>query len=262
MSRFLLLNDDGWDAPGLACLKQVAESFGECWTVAPTHPQSGTSHRLTLTRDLKLVEVQPNFFHLDGTPADCARIGLTQLDQEFDLVLAGVNDGANLGADIFVSGTIAAAREAWLFGKPAIAVSHYRSGLVEQNEPANWHCVANLVRSLLRRWQQGLLSPPQAPNPVKPATILNSESEYFHEPPRERYLLSVNLPHLETGNPRAHEHVQWVECPVDTNPLPLDYDCDADGQIAYRGKYSHRPRQAGHDIDVCFSGHAAISWLA
>ena len=270
MARILLTNDDGWDAAGLACLKQVADEFGECWVLAPTEPQSGMSHQLTFYRDLQLIQTSARDFHLDGTPADCARVGLTQLGVDFDIVLAGVNEGANLGADIYVSGTVAAAREAWLFGKPAIAFSLYRRGADGHMPAANWPAAGKVVQQVLQQWQSGELSRtihrPQ--NPAPPAQMIPDPAavEFYCQPPADRFLLNVNLPHLETDvdvqQQMADGSLRLVECPTDTNPLPGDYEPLADGQLAYQGKYSRRPRQPGHDIDVCFSGHAALSWLA
>ena len=94
--KVLLTNDDGWDAPGLESLVGVASKFAEVWVVAPLKQQSGISHQLTFEQVMDFSERGPRTFSLDGTPADCVRVGLTQLEQEFDWVLSGVNNGGIL----------------------------------------------------------------------------------------------------------------------------------------------------------------------
>ena len=106
--KFLLTNDDGIDAPGLDVLRRAAESLGECVTVAPHEHLSGCSHRVNTHRPLWAEEVGPGRYSLDGSPADCARIGLLHLATDADWVLSGVNDGGNLGVDVHMSGTVAA----------------------------------------------------------------------------------------------------------------------------------------------------------
>ena len=110
--RILLTNDDGWDAPGLAALKTLAAELGEIHVLAPRDPQSYMSHRVTTDKPMHLVETSANQFHLEGTPADCVRAALREVICDVDWVLAGINRGGNLGADLFTSGTVAAAREA------------------------------------------------------------------------------------------------------------------------------------------------------
>ena len=123
--NILLTNDDGWGAPGLRALESVAGAFGNVWTIAPRDHMSGISHQMTFEVPMTLDEKSNQSFALSGTPADCVRVGLAQLDISFDWVLSGINKGANLGSDIFVSGTVAAAREASLFGCRAIAISQH-----------------------------------------------------------------------------------------------------------------------------------------
>ena len=125
MTRILLTNDDGWDAPGIAALEAVLSEFGEVVVVAPANPQSGISHQMTFEVPMALTQHSANHWHLSGTPADCARVGLSQLGLEFDWVFSGINNGGNLGIDFFISGTVAAAREATFFGARAIAISQH-----------------------------------------------------------------------------------------------------------------------------------------
>lgn len=116
--HILVTNDDGIDAPGLAALVEVARSLGEVTIVAPHCHRSGCSHAATSDQSLHLVERGPRHFALCGTPVDCVRVALLHLDPRIELVLSGINDGGNLGVDVLMSGTVAAAREAALLGRP------------------------------------------------------------------------------------------------------------------------------------------------
>src|SRR3954468_8010372 len=123
----LLSNDDGHRAPGLRTLAAALRDFAEVVVCAPESEQSTTSHSLTLTRPLRLREVDRTLFAVDGTPADCVYVALNGgtrvLPRMPDLVISGMNHGLNLGTDVFYSGTVAAAREGALRGIPAMATS-------------------------------------------------------------------------------------------------------------------------------------------
>jgi 5'-nucleotidase len=122
--RILLSNDDGIDAPGLLALEVALAPLGEVWVVAPADEQSAMSHSLTMNRPLRIREHGERRFSLSGTPADTIYVALHHiLDVRPDLVVSGINRGANLGYDVHYSGTVAAAREACIQGIPAIAVS-------------------------------------------------------------------------------------------------------------------------------------------
>lgn len=126
--RILISNDDGIFAPGLAVLAAVAASMGEVFVVAPDTEQSAKSHGLTMHKPLRVYPQGERRFSVTGTPADAVYVALHQiLPGPPDLVLSGVNRGANLGNDVHYSGTVAAAREAALNGLPAIAVSLHLS---------------------------------------------------------------------------------------------------------------------------------------
>lgn len=122
--KILLSNDDGYLAPGLAALRTALEPLAEIVVVAPENNHSGSSNSLTLDRPLRVQHLESNFYAINGTPADCVHIALTGLLKEApDLVVSGVNNGANLGDDTLYSGTVAAAMEGRFLGFPAIAVS-------------------------------------------------------------------------------------------------------------------------------------------
>jgi len=124
--RILITNDDGFESAGLHALREALRPLGEIITVAPTLEKSACGHSLTLTRPLRFVELEPDFYKLDdGTPSDCVFLSLNKLFAEAkpNLVVSGINRGANMGEDITYSGTAAAAMEAVLQGIPAVAVS-------------------------------------------------------------------------------------------------------------------------------------------
>src|SRR5262249_57858395 len=122
--KLLLTNDDGVFAPGLEALAEAAAELGEVLVVAPASHLSGCGHRVTTHGPIRVEQVAPGRVAVDGTPGDCVRVALHDLMPDADWVLSGINHGGNLGADVHHSGTVAAAREAVLHGRPAIALSH------------------------------------------------------------------------------------------------------------------------------------------
>jgi 5'-nucleotidase len=126
--RILLTNDDGIHAEGLAVLERIARQLSDdIWVVAPEADQSGLAHSLTLSEPLRLRKIDDRHFALRGTPTDCIIMGVRRLMPEPpDLVLSGVNSGANLADDVTYSGTVAGAMEGTLLGFRSIALSHFR----------------------------------------------------------------------------------------------------------------------------------------
>jgi 5'-nucleotidase len=127
MKKILITNDDGFDSKGLEALVQALTPLGEVIVVAPSSEKSACGHSLTLTKPLQFIKVNYNFYKLDdGTPTDCVFLSLSKLfsdNEKPDIVISGINVGANMGEDITYSGTAAAAMEAVLQGIPAIAIS-------------------------------------------------------------------------------------------------------------------------------------------
>ena len=127
--RILIANDDGYLAPGLAALVKAMQGLGEIDVIAPEQNASGTSNALTLNRPLTVHRAVNGFQYINGTPSDSVHVALTGLlPQRPDLVLSGINNGANMGDDTLYSGTVAAAMEGFLFGIPAIAFSQVEKG--------------------------------------------------------------------------------------------------------------------------------------
>ena len=122
--RILLSNDDGYHADGLATLALALADLAEIVIVAPDRNQSGASHSLTLNNPLRVSKTREGIYYVNGTPTDCVHVAITGLlDYEPDMVIAGINHGANLGDDVLYSGTVAAAIEGRFLGLPAMAVS-------------------------------------------------------------------------------------------------------------------------------------------
>jgi 5'-nucleotidase len=155
--RILVSNDDGYLAPGLQALVDVARRFGDVTVVAPEQNHSGASNSLTLARPLSVSQAANGFYFINGTPTDCVHIALTGLlDPLPDLVLSGINNGQNMGDDTLYSGTVAAAMEGHLFGIPSIAFSLVDKGWAHLDGAAHWaglllqrYLEAPLPRSLL-----------------------------------------------------------------------------------------------------------------
>lgn len=149
-ARILLTNDDGIDGEGLAVLEQIARELApEVWVVAPSRDSSGGSTALTIRRPLRVHELGPRRYRVDGTPADCVAVALSYLmpDTKPDLVLSGINRGANLAEEVIYSGTVGAATTAQLMGIPAIALSQ------TFRDPAfiPWDTPRTLAPGMLRR---------------------------------------------------------------------------------------------------------------
>jgi 5'-nucleotidase len=122
--RILLSNDDGYQAKGLRLLAESLSEVATVTVVAPDRNRSGASNSLTLDTPLRVEQVDERIYYVNGTPTDCVHIAITGLlDEEPDMVVSGINHGANLGDDVLYSGTVAAAMEGRFLGLPAIAVS-------------------------------------------------------------------------------------------------------------------------------------------
>jgi 5'-nucleotidase len=144
--RILLSNDDGYLAKGLRVLADSLSEIGQVTVVAPDRNRSGASNSLTLDSPLRVEEAAENVYYVNGTPTDCVHVAITGLlDHEPDLVVSGINQGANLGDDVLYSGTVAAAMEARFLGVPAIAVS------LVLEEAGHYATAAAVTRELIAR---------------------------------------------------------------------------------------------------------------
>ncbi len=223
----LLTNDDGIHAPGLAALHHAVDGRSHVM-IAPQGAASGCSHSTTTDRPIRLERLAEDRHSLDGTPADCVRIGLHRFGADIAWVLSGINSGGNLGVDVYHSGTVAAIREAALRGVPGIAVSHYHDRPLEERD---WERAVDWVRPLLEDLMQ---------RPWTPGTFWN-----------------INLPTPEA----APQNPEVVYCPLDPSPLPLSFR-ERQESFHYDGCYANRPRREGTDVEACFSGKIAITHVS
>jgi 5'-nucleotidase len=153
--HILLSNDDGYFAPGLACLAELLSEIAEIIVVAPERDRSGSSNSLTLDRPLSLHKSHNGFYYVNGTPTDCVHLAVTgMLDVMPDMVISGVNQGANMGDDTIYSGTVAAATEGFLLGIPSLAVS-----LVDASN-GNYLTAARVAADMVRRFREHEIQSP------------------------------------------------------------------------------------------------------
>ncbi len=157
--RILLSNDDGYFAPGLAVLFESLSGLGEIVVVAPEQNRSGASNSLTLDRPLFLKKAGSGFHFVNGTPTDCVHLAVTgMLDDLPDIIVSGINHGANMGDDTIYSGTVAAATEGFLLGIPSIAIS------LTSSEGNNFETAGRVARELVERFIR---------DPIKQPVLLN-----------------------------------------------------------------------------------------
>ena len=160
MMHFLISNDDGITARGIQTLSEWMKELGDVTIVAPDQNRSGASNSLTLNSPVRIREIEDRTFRVSGTPTDCVHIALTGLmEEDPDMVISGINAGANLGDDVIYSGTVAAAMEGRFLGLPAIAVS-----LVFEGRPHHYETAAQAVTIVVERLRK---------DPLPADTILN-----------------------------------------------------------------------------------------
>lgn len=153
--RILLSNDDGYFAPGLTILAEHIAKIAEVVVVAPERNRSGASNSLTLDRPLTVRQAHNGFHYVNGTPTDCVHLAATGLlDTLPDMVISGINDGANMGDDTIYSGTVAAATEGFLLGVPSFAVS------MSQHNATHFETAAKVIVELVLHYQKTGFPPP------------------------------------------------------------------------------------------------------
>ncbi len=221
----LLTNDDGYGADGLKALEKAFANI-EHVVVAPKFEQSECGHRVTTKTDISVEQLAKNHFVVDGTPADCVRIALMELFPEITHVVSGINSGANLGADQYISGTVAAAREGTYQNRQCYAVSQY----IVKNIPLHWNEVAQ--------------------------SFFNFFSESLKGTLPEHSFYNINYPCLNEGI----KHSKWINANPDRSPLPVSYESSGNS-YRYNGVFSERKKVVESDIDVCFGGNISVSTI-
>ena len=214
--RILLSNDDGYFAPGLVCLAESLAAIAEVVVVAPERDRSGASNSLTLDRPLNLRRAASGFYYVNGTPTDCVHLAVTgMLDTQPDMVISGINAGANMGDDTIYSGTVAAATEGFLLGIPAIAVS-----LAGGKASKQFECAARVVVNLVRQFEKRTHSQP--------------------------WLLNVNVPDVPYEQLQGNEVTRLGRR---HKAEPVVKDTDAQGETVYWVGAAGKEQDAGEGTD-------------
>jgi 5'-nucleotidase len=232
--HFLLTNDDGIHAPGLTALERAIRLLpGATVTVfAPAVEQSQCGHRVTTRERFSVTQHEERRYSVEGTPADCVRAALYAFGIRPNFVASGVNAGGNMGQDLHISGTVAAAREAAFHGLPAAALSHY----LVRDLALDWARAAEWTRLIL--------------------------PELIAQPLRDGEFWNVNYPHLPAGQIEMPARISCHPCRA---PLNVSYETtrlspSATG-LLYTASYASRPVEKDSDVAVCFDGRIAVSRL-
>jgi 5'-nucleotidase len=245
MKKILVTNDDGFDSKGLLALVEALKPLGDVTVVAPSNEKSACGHSLTLTRPLRFVKIEENFYKLDdGTPTDCVFLSLTKLftdENKPDIVISGINIGANMGEDITYSGTASAAMEAVLQNIPAIAISQVYKNSGESINEFGYELAQKSIVSLVekifankyplpKRKFLNINIPPIAASECKgfKSTRLGNKHYGFHAEvhynPRGMEYYWIGLPRLEwmetTGHTTDFEAIN--DGYVSVSPVQLD----------------------------------------
>jgi 5'-nucleotidase len=199
--RILLSNDDGYFAPGLAALERALSALGTVTVVAPERDRSGASNSLTLDRPLSVRRAASGYYYVNGTPTDCVHLAVTGLLEDLpDIVVSGINDGANMGDDTIYSGTVAAATEGFLLGIPSLAVS------LVAGEGGHFETAARVAAELVARFARERFGEPVLLNVNVP--------DIPHDRLRGQQVTRLGKRHkaepvVKSSNPRG-QTVYWV----------------------------------------------------
>ena len=215
MLTILVSNDDGVDAPGLAILEKALWELANIVVVAPNTDYSGSSHSLTLNRPLRMATLSNGYISINGTPSDCVHMALTGLlETEPDMVVSGINSGANLGDDVLYSGTVAAAMEGRFLGLPSLAIS----SVGKENQ--HYEAAARVTVDLMKLLQL---------HPLPADTILNvNVPDLPYEELRGWRVTRLGNRHkaepvIKQQDPRGNP-VYWVGLPGPRNQMGEDTD--------------------------------------
>lgn len=233
--HFLLTNDDGIEAPGLAALAAAVSAIpGATYTIAaPDREYSQCGHRVTTTEVLKVRQKAERAYAVSGTPADCVRAAVFGLGIKPDFVLSGVNAGGNMGQDLVISGTVAGAREAAYHGLRSAAFSHY----LVKGIALDWERTARWTTQLIE-WMLG-------------------------QDLADGAFWNVNFPHLPPGEDALPTRA--ITSPA-RPPMLVSYDGTAgkagEWDLRYTARYADRPAPEGSDVNACFGGEVSVSRLS
>ena len=196
--KILVSNDDGYFAPGITLLAEALRQLGEVTVVAPERDRSGSSNSLTLDRPLTVRRAPNGFFSVNGTPTDCVHIAVTGLlDFTPDVIVSGINLGANMGDDTIYSGTVAAAAEGYLLGIPALAVSLTSKG------GEHFESAIGIALQIVERFRREPLAEPLLLNinvpDVEPAKLRGIEVTRLGKRHKAEPVIKMQTPRGETA---------------------------------------------------------------
>lgn len=205
--RILVTNDDGVHAPGIAVLAEALREIAEVVIVAPDRDRSGASHSLTLSRPLSVQKIKDDVYSVQGTPTDCVHLALTGLlEQTPDIVVSGINAGANMGDDVIYSGTVGAALEGRFLGFPSIAVS-----LVGEHK--HYQTAAIVIRQLVHYLQSCQLQKATTLNVNVPDVLIEDIKGFEVTRLGSRHCAA---PAIKQTDPRGRE-IYWIGAAGDEN---------------------------------------------
>jgi 5'-nucleotidase len=233
--HFLLTNDDGIHAPGLAALELAIRLLPDAnvTVFAPATEQSQCGHRVTTREQFSVTQQTEQRYSVEGTPADCVRVALFAFEIRPDFVISGVNAGGNMGQDLVISGTVAAARESAFHGLPAAALSQY----VIRELAFDWARITDWTRQIV--------------------------PELLAQPLGDGEFWNVNYPHLPPGPLNMPARIPCHPCRA---PLNVSYETTrANPSVTshrYTATYAARPVEKDSDVAVCFDGRVAVSRLS
>lgn len=235
MKEILITNDDGFDAKGLQALVEALKDIAHLTIVAPTSEKSACGHSLTLTRPLRFIEVDDDYYKLDdGTPSDCVYLALNSLygDKKPDLLVSGINRGANMGEDITYSGTVAGAMEAVLHDVPAIAISQVL-GSSQHGLDVDYTLAQEVIKDLVTKVLEGSFPLPH--RELLNVNVPSDVSEVNYQVSYAGYRFYANDAHLHR-NPRAEEHWWLGLHPLESKTRDVngvsDFDAIAQGKTS------------------------------
>jgi len=238
MKKILITNDDGFDSKGLLALVEALKPLGHVTVVAPTTEKSACGHSLTLTRPLSFVELEKDFYKLDdGTPTDCIFLSLTKLfedDEKPDIVISGINVGANMGEDITYSGTASAAMEAVLQGIPAIAISQVYNNGGETIKAYGYDLAKESIAALVQKIFDGNFPLPERKFlnvNIPPIPASACKGFKVTRAGNKKYGFHAEVHH----NPRGKEYY-WIGLPrlewMETKGHTTDFEAVSDGYVS------------------------------
>jgi 5'-nucleotidase len=225
--KILISNDDGYQAPGINCLAKKLKEVAEIIIIAPDRNRSGASNSLTLDHPLRPINIEKDFYYVNGTPTDCVHLAVTgMLDEKPDMVISGINAGANLGDDVLYSGTVAAALEGRFLGLPSVAISLTGKAI-------HYETAAFVAKNIVLRLLEGSLPPKTILNVNVPDLPLKELGGYEITRFGSRH---VAEPSIKQIDPRGRE-VFWIGLPG----LEQDAGPGTDFHAIRNGKVSITP---------------------